>query len=82
MLPGMFLVNMVRKKRIKPEQDAKEHILLGKDKAFIEGPQINTFKGKLCITRHFDCVQTAGKSDFIFFSLPQIRSSQADCPHC
>ncbi|XP_048050907.1 uncharacterized protein LOC125271018 isoform X2 [Megalobrama amblycephala] len=42
----MFLVNMVRKKRIKPEQDAKEHILSGKDKAFIEGRQINTFKGR------------------------------------
>ncbi|XP_048024945.1 N-lysine methyltransferase KMT5A-A-like [Megalobrama amblycephala] len=35
---------MVRKKRIKPEQDAKEHIL--SDKAFIEGRQINTFKGR------------------------------------
>ncbi|XP_067220039.1 uncharacterized protein [Chanodichthys erythropterus] len=43
MLPGMFLVNMVRKKRIKPEQDA---ILSDKDKAFIEGRQINTFKGR------------------------------------
>ncbi|KAK9958563.1 hypothetical protein ABG768_010676, partial [Culter alburnus] len=38
--------NMVRKKRIKPEQDAKEHILSDKDKAFIEGRQINTFKGR------------------------------------
>ncbi|XP_048035641.1 uncharacterized protein LOC125261111 isoform X5 [Megalobrama amblycephala] len=37
---------MVRKKRIKPEQDAKEHILSDKDKAFIEGQQINTFKGR------------------------------------
>ncbi|XP_048044044.1 N-lysine methyltransferase KMT5A-A-like [Megalobrama amblycephala] len=37
---------MVRKKRIKPEQDAKEHILSDKDKAFIEGRQINTFKGR------------------------------------
>ncbi|XP_056088670.1 uncharacterized protein LOC130087901 [Rhinichthys klamathensis goyatoka] len=37
---------MLRKKRIKPEQDAKEHILSGKDKAFIEGRQINTFKGR------------------------------------
>ncbi|XP_048042666.1 histone-lysine N-methyltransferase, H3 lysine-36 specific-like isoform X3 [Megalobrama amblycephala] len=46
MLPGMFLVNMVRKKRIKPEQDAKEHILSDKDKAFIKGRQINTFKGR------------------------------------
>ncbi|KAG1953680.1 hypothetical protein F2P79_009218 [Pimephales promelas] len=39
-------VNMLRKKRIKPEQDAKEHILSDKDKAFIEGRQINTFKGR------------------------------------
>ncbi|CAM4568673.1 unnamed protein product [Leuciscus chuanchicus] len=39
-------VYMVRKKRITPEQDAKEHILSGKDKAFIEGRQINTFKGR------------------------------------
>ncbi|XP_048042667.1 histone-lysine N-methyltransferase, H3 lysine-36 specific-like isoform X4 [Megalobrama amblycephala] len=37
---------MVRKKRIKPEQDAKEHILSDKDKAFIKGRQINTFKGR------------------------------------
>ncbi|KAG1930864.1 hypothetical protein F2P79_022040 [Pimephales promelas] len=37
---------MLRKKRIKPEQDAKEHILSDKDKAFIEGRQINTFKGR------------------------------------
>ena len=63
MLSGMFSVNMLRKKRIKPEQDAKEHILSGKDKAFIEGRQINTFKGKLCTTRQFDYVQTAGKSN-------------------
>ncbi|KAM9495718.1 uncharacterized protein Hap1MRO34_020027 isoform 2-T3 [Clarias gariepinus] len=35
---------MVRKRRIKPEEDAKEHTLSGKDKAFIEGREINTFK--------------------------------------
>ncbi|KAG1934664.1 N-lysine methyltransferase KMT5A-A-like isoform X2 [Pimephales promelas] len=39
-------VYMERKKRITPEQDAKEHILSGKDKAFIEVRQINTFKGR------------------------------------
>jgi len=49
MFSGMFSVNMLRKKRIKPEQDAKEHILSDKDKAFIEGRQINTFKGKLIV---------------------------------
>nr|XP_055051673.1 uncharacterized protein LOC129437514 isoform X1 [Misgurnus anguillicaudatus] len=37
---------MLRKKRIKPEQDAKEHVLSGKDKAFIEKRYINAYKGR------------------------------------
>ncbi|XP_060737697.1 uncharacterized protein LOC132853771 [Tachysurus vachellii] len=37
---------MVRKKRVKPDQDAKETIISGKDKAFIEGREIDTFKGR------------------------------------
>nr|XP_055041257.1 uncharacterized protein LOC129428912 isoform X2 [Misgurnus anguillicaudatus]XP_055041258.1 uncharacterized protein LOC129428912 isoform X2 [Misgurnus anguillicaudatus] len=37
---------MLRKRRIKPEQDAKEHVLSGKDKAFIEKRYINAFKGR------------------------------------
>ncbi|KAG1953675.1 N-lysine methyltransferase KMT5A [Pimephales promelas] len=44
---------MLRKKRIKPEQDAKEHILSDKDKAFIEGRQINTFKGRVNMLKMF-----------------------------
>nr|XP_055025623.1 uncharacterized protein LOC129415612 [Misgurnus anguillicaudatus] len=43
---SLFLVNMLRKKRIKPEQDAKEHVLPGKDKAFIEKRYINAYKGR------------------------------------
>ncbi|XP_067381100.1 uncharacterized protein [Channa argus] len=37
---------MERRKRKKPEQDAIEHILSGKDKAFIEQRNINAFKGR------------------------------------
>ncbi|XP_056604919.1 histone-lysine N-methyltransferase set-1-like [Triplophysa dalaica] len=37
---------MPRKKRIHPEHDAKEHVLTGKDKAFIEERHINSFKGR------------------------------------
>ncbi|XP_057199061.1 histone-lysine N-methyltransferase set-1-like [Triplophysa rosa] len=37
---------MPRKKRMHPEHDAKEHVLTGKDKAFIEERHINAFKGR------------------------------------
>ncbi|XP_034027605.1 histone-lysine N-methyltransferase set-1-like [Thalassophryne amazonica] len=37
---------MQQRRRKKPEQDAKEHILAGKDKPFIEKRYINAFKGR------------------------------------
>ena len=41
-----------RGRRKSPEQDAVDHIILGKDKPIVEEKLIDTFKGKLLVSYH------------------------------
>ncbi|XP_033990033.1 uncharacterized protein LOC117485559 [Trematomus bernacchii] len=47
-----------RSRRKTPEQDAIDHIILGRDKPFLEARFINTFKGRGVFTREYIALST------------------------